>query len=136
MAGQPQGSIAYIPDAVLVKVGDGHWLPFEHEGMMKLNVSTLLKELKHDEAFAVELSSVALSKCVVKVCASASSEEPPNEDEMRVRARELKLLKTLGGLLIDMGTAGLPYLYIRVELPAVSELKPRFEPLRRNVKSM
>ena len=122
---------AYKPTAVLVQLGDGRWLTFEHEDIMSLNAGALLKALKKDEAFEVELRDVALSKCVVKVCASASPKKPSVEEETEAgEAGKLEGAATLRDIVTDMVTAGRPYLCIRVELPAEGELKtrPRFEP--------
>ena len=113
----------YKPDAVLVKLGDGNWLPFEHEGMLKLNVSTLLDALADSRVFAVKLSGVALDECIVNVCVSANKKKPSTEDETRAgEAGKLEGAATLGDIVTDMDTAGRPYLYIRVKLPAVGEL--------------
>ena len=114
---------AYKPTAVLVQLGDGRWLTFEHEDIMSLNAGALLKALKKDEAFEVELRDVALSKCVVKVCASASKEEPSNEE--KGASSELKGANTLNDIVNGIVTAALPYLYIRVALPADGEFSFR-----------
>ena len=99
----------------LVKVGDGKYLTFDGAGvLMSMSSGTLLNALKHDEAFEVELRDVPLSMCTVRVCASASDEEP-SEAEVR-GAHELKGAKKLGDL--PAGTAG--NLFIHVQLPALA----------------
>ena len=113
---------AYKPTAVLVKIGDGQWSRVTLD-VMQMDRMSLLEALAESRTFAVELRDVALSKCVVKVCVSASMEEPSNEDEVRPGAGELKGAKTLRDLVNGMDTAALPYLYIHVTLPAIGELK-------------
>ena len=112
-----------LPKAVLVQLGDGKWsdIPIAVAELLGMRRMGLLKALKNDDAFAVTLRDVALDKCAVKVFISASKEEPTNEDE--TRAGELKGANTLNDIVNGMLTAGLPYLYIRVELPAIGELK-------------
>ena len=106
------------PRAVLVQVGDGQWsdvtLPVDK--LMSMRFMSLLKTLKHDEAFAVELRDVPLSKCAVTVCASTSTKAPSIVEAAAARA--LEGAETLGDLVGDWLAATLPYLYIRVALPA------------------
>ena len=78
----------------------------------------LLKALKHDEAFERSFGFARLDTCVVKVFASAS-EAPSVEEESA--ARDHKGAKALGALTDGMITEALPYLYIRVVLPASGE---------------
>ena len=100
----------------LVKVGNGKYLTFDDGAgvLMSMSSGALLKALKHDEAFEVKLRDVALDDCTVRVCASASDEEP-SEAEVR-GAHELKGAKKLGDL--PAGTAG--NLFIHVQLPALA----------------
>ena len=75
MADQPQGVATadnHFLEAVLVKLGDGNWLTFEHNGLLSLSLGTLLMVLKHDEAFTVTLRDVSLEECAVNVCVSLS----------------------------------------------------------------
>ena len=110
----------------LVKVGDGKYLTFDDGAgvLMSMSSGALLEALAGTRAFEVELRDVPLSMCTVRVCASASDEEP-SEAEMR-GAHELKGAKKLGDL--AAGTAG--NLFIHVQLPALaaagagSELAP------------
>ena len=102
--------------AVLVQVGAGIPSLFKLSGLMDMDRMSLLKALKHDEAFQVELEGVPLSKCVVTVCASVS-DEGPTTDEVR-STKELKGAKTLGALASGMATAAADtYLFVRVTLP-------------------
>ena len=98
---------------MLVKVGDGLWSLVKMD-LIAADRMSLLKALKHDEAFEVELRDVPLSMCTVRVCASASDEEP-SEAEVR-GANELKGAKKLGDL--AAGMAG--NLFIHVQLPALA----------------
>ena len=100
---------------VLVKVGDGKYLTFDGAGvLMSMSSGTLLKALKHDEAFEVKLRDVALDDCTVRVCASASNKAP--SDQEVVAARELEGAETLGDL--AAGMAGNQF--IHVQLPALA----------------
>ena len=103
------------PVAVLVRVGDGLWSGVRLN-LMDMDRMALLKALKHDEAFSVELRDVPLGKCAVSVCASALKKAPSKEEESA--ARELEGAETLGNLVGNMCTAARPYLYFRVALPA------------------
>jgi hypothetical protein len=96
---------------VLVKVGDGLWSLVKADLSQEDRVS-LLVALKRDEAFEVELRDVALSKCTVRVCASASDEEPSAAEAGS--ALELKGAKTLGALTTGMGNNNL---FIHVQQP-------------------
>ena len=121
MADQPQGVAAAdnFPEAVLVKLGEeGLWSRIALDvDVLKMDRMSLLKALKHDEAFAVTLRDVALSSCAVKVCVSASKKGPSIEEEAQEGA--LEGAETLGDIVTGMGTEteGRPYLYIRVALP-------------------
>lgn len=77
----------------------------------------LLEALAESRAFKDSFGVARLDKCVVNVSASAS-DEAPIED---ATARELKGARTLGALTEGMITEALPYLYIRVVLPAGGE---------------
>ena len=99
------------PVAVLVKVGDGLWSLIKQD-LREMDRMSLLKALKHDEAFEVELRDVPLSRCAVTVFATASDEGPSEAEESDTK--ELKGAKTLGDLAGSMLTVALPYLCIRV----------------------
>ena len=98
----------------LVKVGNGKYLTFDDGAgvLMSMSSGALFEALAGTRAFEVKLRDVALDDCTVRVCASASDEEP-SEAEMR-GAHELKGAKKLGGL--AAGMAG--NLFIHVQLPA------------------
>ena len=110
------------PQAVLIQVGDGRPLPFEHTSLMKLNVGTLLEALAASRGFAVELRNVPLSKCVLTVCATASEDEPTAAEA--AAACELKGTRTLGALAAGMVAATAAAgtnLFVRVTLPSGSK---------------
>lgn len=109
--------------AVLAKLGDGQWRTIDFD-VTPLNAGTLLKALKHDEAFEVELRDVPLSRCAVSMLASASDEGPTAVEE-ESGATELKGARTLGVLAGGMLTVARPYLCIRVALPASGECTRR-----------
>ena len=112
---------AYQPRAVLVQLGDGQWSRVTLD-VMQMDRTSLLEALAESRTFVVELRDVALSKCVVKVCASASPKKPSVEEETEAgEAGKLEGAATLRDIVTDMVTADRPYLCIRVELPAVGE---------------
>ena len=99
---------------VLVKVGEGLWSDTiiddaALEGMRRM---ALLELLASRRAFALSLQGVPLDKCAVRVCASASDDEP-SEAELR-SALELKGAKALGALATGMEG----HLFIHVVPPA------------------
>ena len=97
---------------VLVTVGEGPWSLVKAD-LFTLDRVSLLVALKHDEAFEVELRDVALSKCKVRVCASASKTAP--SDQEAAAACELEGANTLGE--VAAGLVG-NNLFIHVLLPA------------------
>ena len=97
---------------VLVKVGDGKHLSFDDASVMGMTSGALLKALKRDEAFEVELRDVALSKCTVRVCASVTKTAP--SDLEAAAARGLEGAETLG----DVAAGLVGNLFIHVQLPA------------------
>ena len=98
---------------MLVKVGDGLWSLVKMD-LIAADRMSLLKALKHDEAFEVKLRDVALDDCTVRVCTSASNKAP--SDKEVVAARELEGAEALGDLAADM--AGNQF--IHVQLPALA----------------
>ena len=101
---------------VLIKVGEeGLYSDVDvtDDALMGMRRMALLKALKRDDSFAVELRDVPLSQCKVRVCASASKKAPSADEE--ASARELEGGDNLGDL-----AAGLAdNLFIRVQLPAL-----------------
>ena len=97
--------------AVLVKVGAGLWSLVKTDLAMADRVS-LLEALAATRAFEVSLQGVPLDKCAIRVCASASDEEPSEAEAGS--ALELKGAKTLGALATGMEGN----LFVRVQLPA------------------
>ena len=108
----------------LVKVGAGRYLTVDGVSLSATSGS-LLRALKRDEAFEVELRDVPLSNCTVRVCASASSKAPSADEAAAARA--LEGAETLGD--VAAGLVG-GNLFIRVELPASGEQGTRHEPAR------
>lgn len=105
------------PPAVLVKVGAaGHYLVVRFPQVMDMDVASLLKALRLDDAFATKMAGVALDECTVQVCASASDEEPLAPEA--ASSRQLKGTKMLGALVAPM-VATLPgaNLFVHVHLP-------------------
>jgi hypothetical protein len=104
---------------VLFKVGaGGPYSLVKIPDVMGMDRMSLLKALKHDDAFEDELKGVALSRCTVQVCASASDEEPSTAEE--AAARELRGVKALSALVLGLvGTvpAAGTNVFVRVELP-------------------
>ena len=68
----------------LVKVGNGTDSLFKHDELLSMDRMTLLKELAKDEGFRGELAGVSLSRCIVKVVASASVVPSPAEESAAV----------------------------------------------------
>ena len=118
VASATQPGAAHPFEAVLALVGDGRWRTVEFD-VMPHNEGTLLEALAESRAFKNKLRDVDLSDCTVTMCTSASDEGPSAAEESG--AKELKGAKTLGALAGGMLTATLPYLYIRVALPAGGE---------------
>lgn len=102
--------------AVLVKVGDGagRYSLVTHDALMAMDAMSLLKALRRDEGFALDLAGVSLQRCTVEVCASESN-RAPSADQAGA-AIELEGAKTLGVL----AATALPgaSLFVRVTLPA------------------
>ena len=101
--------------AVLVKVGDvGRYSLVAYDALMAMDAMSLLKALRRDEGFALDLAGVSLQRCTVEVCASESN-RAPSADQAGA-AIELEGAKTLGVL----AATALPgaSLFVRVTLPA------------------
>ena len=99
---------------VLVKVGEGKHLSFDDASVMGMTSGALLKALKRDEAFEGELRDVTLSKCTMRVCASASKTAP--SDLEAAAARELEGAETLD----DVAAGLVGNLFVHVQLPAAA----------------
>ena len=117
----PAAAAVIVPSVVLVKVGDGGiWSPFEHEKLLRMNRSSLLKALKADEVFALDFKDVKLSACTIAIIKNAAlpadAEEPSAEHEAGDSVVEMKLTKTVGDMANGVGASGAP-LFVRVGLP-------------------
>ena len=103
--------------AVLVRVGSGKYLEVDRADVTGMSSARLLKALKRDEGFKVELAAVPLSKCEVRVCASASK-VAPSVDEV-AGARPLEGAVSLVELAVELAAAGMAgsNLFVHVHLP-------------------
>jgi hypothetical protein len=114
------GAATVKPSIVLVKVGDsGEWSPFEHDMLLGMHRTKLLKALKADEVFGVKLKDIDLSGCTVVAVKSelvAKGAEPEAAHEKDGHVVAMKLDKTVGGLAADAHASGVP-LFVRVRLP-------------------
>ena len=102
------------PPAVLVKVGGaGLYSLVKFRDMMGMDRMALLDALASFKGFAPDLAGVALQRCAVRVCASASN-KAPSAPEVAASC-ELEGAETLGAL-----TAAVPpntNLFVCVMLP-------------------
>ena len=106
------------PAAVLVKIApDGLYGCVDLDGLLSMNRLQLLVALSSHAGFAHELAGVPLSKCTVRVCASASN-KAPTEAELRAEA-ELGGAQALGALAVELpcSPGGRTYLYLDVSPP-------------------
>lgn len=121
IAGAPPAAAAStaLPSTknVLVKVGSGKYLTVGFIDALSMSSGDLLKALMHDEVFAPELAGVALGRCAVYVCTSASK-KAPSADEAAA-ALELEGAETLGDLTASLAPAPSSgtYLFVHVRLP-------------------
>lgn len=101
--------------AVLVKVGDaGRYSLVTYDALMAMDAMSLLKALRRDEGFALDLAGVSLQRCIVEVCASASDEKPsPDEAKSAVPLEGAKTLGVLAATALPLAS-----LFVRVTLPA------------------
>jgi len=104
---------------VLVKVGDGKDLVFEHAGLVAMHSGALLKAFAKDEGFRVDLQGVSLDKCTVLVTASAAKTPSQAEEGAAVELTADDTLQDYVDTLCKGTTlpAG-ARLFIRVQLPA------------------
>ena len=106
--------------AVLVKAGAaGHYSLVKLPDMMDMDRMSLLEALAGTRGFSPDLAGVALQRCTVRVCASASKKAPSAVEGAAVN--ELEGAETLGDLATPMLTT-LPgaNLFVRIVLPADS----------------
>ena len=101
--------------AVLVKMGDdaGPFYLLKDPGALGLDGMSLLEALADTKGFAPDLAGVALQRCTVHVCTSASDERP-SADEVKT-AVPLEGAKTLGALAATAPPGA--NLFVRVTLP-------------------
>jgi hypothetical protein len=108
--------------AVLVKVGSGLFSLAKIPKATGMDRMSLLEALAESKAFAASLTGVALDKCAVRVCVSASKKAPTAAEE--AAARELEGAETLGDLAAGLAGAspgaGATNLFVRVDLPPAS----------------
>jgi hypothetical protein len=107
--------------AVLIKVGDGgKWIVFEHEKLLSMNYSNLLKALKADEVFAFKFKDVDLSACSIAVIKNAALPAgvklPPAALATGDAVVEMEGAETVGDMANGVGASGAP-LFVRVGLP-------------------
>ena len=101
--------------AVLVKVGDaGRYSLVTYDALMAMDAMSLLKALRRDEGFALDLAGVSLQRCTVEVCVS-ESDRAPSADEAGA-AIELEGAETLAASMASAPAGA--NLFVRVTLPA------------------
>ena len=113
---------AVVPSAVLFKVGDGgKWIVFEHEKLLSMNYSNLLKALKADEMFALKFKDIDLSACSVAIVKNAALPAgvklPPAALKTGDALVEMEGIMTVRHMAYVVGASGAP-LFVRVGLPS------------------